>query len=119
MCPMEAEFGQPQWTFGGSLYAFDSESKIICSYSKTGRSYLAEVDANTGAVTPFELAYSAISRVQTAAGRAVLIAASATEPTCVVQLDLASGAVTMLRRSRDDHLVAGYFSMPRSLEYPT
>ena len=39
LCPMEAEFGQPQWIFGGSLYSFDSESKIICSYSKGGRSY--------------------------------------------------------------------------------
>jgi dipeptidyl aminopeptidase/acylaminoacyl peptidase len=117
--PMEAEFGQPQWTFGGALYSFDSESRIICSYSKGGRSYLAEINTTTGALAPFDLAYSAISRVQTARGQAVLIAASPTEPTCVVQLNLASGAVTVLRRSRDDHLDAGYFSMPRPLEYPT
>ena len=119
VCPMEAEFGQPQWTFAGSLYAFDSESKIICSYSKTGRSYLAEIDATTGALAPFELAYSAISRVQTAAGRAVLIAASATEPTCIFQLNLAAGDVTLLRRSREVELDPGYFSTPRALEFPT
>ena len=27
LCPMEAEFGQPQWVFGGSLYGFASEGQ--------------------------------------------------------------------------------------------
>ncbi|HEX7228027.1 MAG TPA: S9 family peptidase, partial [Candidatus Binatia bacterium] len=98
VCPMEAEFGQPQWVFGGSLYSFDSESRIICSYSKGGRSYLAEIDTTTGALGPFELGYSAISRVQTARGQAVLIAASATEPTSVVEVNLATRALKVVRR---------------------
>jgi dipeptidyl aminopeptidase/acylaminoacyl peptidase len=119
VCPMEAEFGQPQWVFGGSLYAFDSESKIICSYSKSGRSYLAEINTTTGALAQLELAYSAISRVQTAAGRAVLIAASATEPTCVVEVNLATRALKVLRRSREVELEPEYFSTPRPLEFPT
>ena len=119
VCPMEAEFGQPQWVFGGSLYAFDSESKIICSYSKSGRSYLAQIDTTTGVLALLELAYSAISRVQTAAGRAVLIAASATEPTCVVEVNLATRALKVLRRSRQVELEPGYFSTPRPLEFPT
>jgi dipeptidyl aminopeptidase/acylaminoacyl peptidase len=119
VCPMEAEFGQPQWVFGGSLYAFDSESKIICSYSKSGRSYLAQIDTTTGVLALLQLAYSAISRVQTAAGRAVLIAASATEPTCVVEVNLATRALKVLRRSRQVELEPGYFSTPRPLEFPT
>ena len=119
VCPMEAEFGQPQWVFGASLYAFDSESRIICSYSKGGRSSLAEINTTTGALGRFELPYSAISRVLTAGGRAVLIAASATEPTCVVELNLASRVVKVLRRSREDDLDPGYFSIPQPLEFPT
>jgi dipeptidyl aminopeptidase/acylaminoacyl peptidase len=119
VCPMEAEFGQPQWIFGASLYAFDSESRIICSYSKGGRSSLAEINTTTGALGQFELPYSAISRVQTAGGQAMLIAASATEPTCVAQLNLASRVVKVLRRSREDELEPGYFSIPQPLEFPT
>ena len=119
VCPMEAEFGQPQWVFGGSLYAFDSESKILCSYTKSGCSYLAQIDTTTGALAPLELKYSAISRVQTAGGRAVLIAASATEPTCVVEVNLATHAHKVLRRSREVELEPGYFSTPRPLEFPT
>jgi dipeptidyl aminopeptidase/acylaminoacyl peptidase len=119
VCPMAAEFGQPQWVFGGSLYAFDSESKIICSYSKSGRSYLAGINTTTGALAQLEIAYSAISRVQTAAGQAVLIAASATEPTCVVEVNLATRALKVLRRSREVELEPGYFSTPRPLDFPT
>jgi dipeptidyl aminopeptidase/acylaminoacyl peptidase len=119
VCPMEAEFGQPQWVFGGSLYSFDSESKIICSYSKSGRSYLAEINTVTGALAPFGLPYSAVSRVQTAGDRTVLIAASATEPTCVVEVNLATRAVKVLRRSREVELESGYFSTPQPLEFPT
>jgi dipeptidyl aminopeptidase/acylaminoacyl peptidase len=119
VCPMDAEFGLPQWVFGASLYAFDSESKIICSYSKGGRSYLAEIDTTTGVLALLELACSAISRVQTAPGRAVLIAASATEPTSVVEVNLATRALKVLRRSRDVDLDPGYLSVPEPLEFPT
>jgi dipeptidyl aminopeptidase/acylaminoacyl peptidase len=119
VCRMDAEFGQPQWTFGASLYGFDSESNIICSYSKGGRSYLAEINTTTGGLTPLEIPYSAISRVQTAGGRALLIAASATEPTCVVSVNLTTRALKVLRRSRDVDLDPEYFSMPRPLEFST
>ncbi|MBM2805998.1 MAG: peptidase prolyl oligopeptidase active site region, partial [Deltaproteobacteria bacterium] len=47
LCPMAAEFGQPQWVFGGSLYGFTSEKQIVCSYSKNGHDYLATLDTAT------------------------------------------------------------------------
>ena len=119
VCPMDAEFGEPQWTLGGSLYGFDSQSKIICTYSKDGRSYLAEIDPTTGTLSPSEIPYSAISRIQTSGGRAVLIVASATEPTCVVRMNLATRALEVLRHSRDVGADPGYLSVPRPLEFPT
>ena len=33
LCPMEAEFGLPQWVFGQRLYDFESPTHIICSYT--------------------------------------------------------------------------------------
>ena len=44
LCPMAAEFGQPQWAFGGSLYGFASERQIVCSYTRDGIDYLATLD---------------------------------------------------------------------------
>jgi hypothetical protein len=36
LCPMEAEFGVPQWNFGMSTFAFAGARRIICAYVKRG-----------------------------------------------------------------------------------
>jgi len=119
ICPMDAEFGEPQWVFGNALYGFDSESRIICSYAKDGKWYLASIDTVTGELNTVEIPYSAISRIQTGGGRVVLIAASSTEPTSIVSLDLATRDLEVLRRSRELTVDAGYLSAPRAIEFPT
>ena len=119
VCLMDAEFGEPQWVFGNALYGFDSESRIICSYAKDGKWYLASIDTVTGELNTVEIPYSAISRIQTGGGRVVLIAASSTEPTSIVSLDLATRDLEVLRRSRELTVDAGYLSAPRAIEFPT
>ena len=119
ICPMDAEFGEPQWVFGNALYGFDSESRIICSYAKDGKWYLASIDTVTGELNTVEIPYSAISRIQTGGGRVVLIAASSTEPTSIVSLDLATRDLEVLRRSRELTVDAGDLSAPRAIEFPT
>ena len=42
---MEAEFGSPQWVFGMSTYAFESATRIICTYTQNGIDYLALIFA--------------------------------------------------------------------------
>ena len=34
LAPMEAEFGQPQWVFGLSTYAFLDAARILCTYTR-------------------------------------------------------------------------------------
>jgi len=119
LCPMEAEFGQPQWVFGGSLYGFASTKQIVCSYSKNGNDYLATLDTETKTSREIELPYSAISQVRVAADRVVFIGASATEPSAVVVLDLSTKKLEVLRRSRQATVEAGYLSEARAIEFPT
>ena len=119
VCLMDAEFGEPQWVFGNILYGFDSERWLICTYTKDGTSYLARIDTNTGALDRIELPYSAISQVRTGGGRAVLVAASATEPASIVSFNLKTGELEVLRRSRELTVDPGYLSVPRAIEYPT
>lgn len=116
--PMEAEFGQPQWVFGASLYAFASEQRIICSYSKDGRDCLAALDTETRALDTIELPFTTISQVRAAGNRAVFIGASASNTTAIVSLDLITNSFEVLRRSRDTAVDAGYLSTPRSVEFP-
>ena len=119
LCPMAAEFGQPQWAFGGSLYGFASERQIVCSYTRNGIDYLAALDTETKTLRAIELPYSAISQVRVAADRVIFIGASAMETSAVVALDLSADKLEVLRRSRETGVDAGYLSGARAVEFPT
>ena len=119
LCPMAAEFGEPQWVFGGSLYGFQSADRIVCCYFQNGHSQLALLDTATWVVNPIDLPYSAISQLRVEDGRLVFIGASSTEPASIVLLDLASRSWRVLYRSRKSQVDAGYLSAPRAIEFPT
>ena len=119
LCPMAAEFGQPQWVFGSSLYTFVSENQLICSYSRNGRDYLASLDTDTKTLRNVNLPFPVISQVHAARGGVVFIGASPTESTSIVALDLASNQWQVLHRSRESSIDAGYLAEPRSIEFPT
>ena len=116
---MEAEFGRPQWVFGMSTYAFESAGRIICTYNQQGSWRLASLDAVTRKLEPIETPYSEISSLRTAPGRAVFLAGSPTEPTSIVQLDLATRRMEVLRRSSEVEIDTGCLSIPQAIEFPT
>lgn len=119
LCPMAAEFGQPQWNFGGALYGFAAERQIVCSYTQNGNDYLATLDSETKTLRTIEIPYSAISQVHLAGARIVFIGASATETSAVVSLDLTTKKIEELKRSRDTAVDASYLSEARAVEFPT
>ena len=116
---MEAEFGLPQWVFGKSTYAFESAGRILCAYTRQGTWRLASLDTATGKLEPIEPPYSEIEYVRAAPGRVVFLAGSPTEPESVVQLDLATRRLEVLRRSSEIKIEAGYMSVPQEIEFPT
>jgi dipeptidyl aminopeptidase/acylaminoacyl peptidase len=119
LCPMDAEFGQPQWVFASALYGFASETRIVCSYTKNGRDYLATLDTLTKMLNDIELPFTAISQVRVTGDRVVFIGASSTEPTSIVSLNLTTKKRDVLRRSRETALDSGYLANPRAIEFPT
>ncbi len=119
LCEMEAEFGRPQWQFGQSAYAFESPQRIICAYNQNGTSHLASLDTRTLKLEPIEIPYTEISGVHAKPGRVVFSGGSPTEPVSIVQLDLNSGQIEVLRRSANVEVDPGYFSIPEEIEYPT
>jgi dipeptidyl aminopeptidase/acylaminoacyl peptidase len=119
ICPMDAEFGQPQWVFGSALYGFISERQIICSYAKNGRDYIAKLDTTTRTLDNIEFPFTAISQVQVTDDRVIFIGASPTEPTSIVSLNLATKGFEVLRRSRETAVDAGYLAEPRAIQFPT
>ncbi|MBI3241848.1 MAG: S9 family peptidase [Chloroflexi bacterium] len=118
LCPMEAEFGGPQWVFGLSLYAF-AGGAIVCAYEKNGNSHLASLDPGTLKLEPIELPYTEILRVKAGNGFVVLGVESPTEPGALVWLDLATNRIEVLRRSSNLTIDPGYLSIPQAIEFPT
>jgi len=116
---METEFGMPQWVFGMSTYAFESAGRIICAYTQQGTWCLASLDTATRELEPIETPYSEIKYVRAAPGRVVILAGSPTEPASIVQLNLATRRLEVLRRSSEITIDAGYLSIPQEIEFPT
>jgi dipeptidyl aminopeptidase/acylaminoacyl peptidase len=122
LCPRAAEFGQAQWVFGQSTYAFMSPERLVCAYHEAGRSHLARLDIATGTLTPIETPYTDFGQIRVAEGRIVCRAGSPASPTSIVAIDPASGAVEVLRRSAPaagDETLRRYFSVPRHLSFAT
>ncbi|HEV7375713.1 MAG TPA: S9 family peptidase [Pyrinomonadaceae bacterium] len=116
---MQAEFGGPQWVFGLSMYAFESASRIICTYIEKGNSRLAHLETDTGKFEKIELPYTDITYLHASSGRAAFRGGSLTDAASIIQLDLGTGKVEILRRSNDLKIDTGYFSIPQAIEFPT
>ena len=119
LCQMDAEFGLPQWVFGMSTYAIESADRIVCAYTQQGTWYLANLYTATGELEVIETPYSSIGSVRAVPGRVVFLGASPTEPSSVVQLDLATRRLEVLRRSSEVKIDPGYLSKPTAIEFPT
>ncbi len=119
LCPMEAEFGLPQWVFGMSTYGFESANSIICAYTQNGTWQLARLNTETRQLKNIETPFSSISGVQVSNGVAVFAAGSATWPNSIVRLDLQTHDMKVLRQSANLMVDRGYLSEPKSVEFPT
>jgi len=117
--PMAAEFGVPQWAFGMSSYGFDARGRIVCCYQQGGVSHLALLDPEGGAFETLPSPYCAIDGLRVGADFAVFLGASATEPSALLRLDLATRAFEVLRLSSKAQLDAGSLSRAEAIDFPT
>jgi dipeptidyl aminopeptidase/acylaminoacyl peptidase len=122
ICPMDAEFGLPQWVFGMSTYGFAtgrSGAALICTYLQNGLGYLASLDLISLKLTPIPTPYSSIVGLQVNDHCAAFLGGSVSAPTAVVRLDLQTQAITVLRRATELQIDPGYLAKPQPIEFPT
>jgi len=119
LCEMTVGFGRPQWVFGMSTYAFESASRVICSYTEEGLFHLASLGISTGEIESIEVPYTGIFGLRASSGLAVFVAGSPAKPSSIVKLDLATRRIEVLRRSSKVEVDAGYLSIPTPIEFPT
>jgi len=116
-CPMQAEFGRPQWLFAQAMYGFTGEDEIVATCIEQGVSQLGRIDLRTGELRRIDIPFTDLQEVRAGPGFVVALAASPSTPEQVVRIDVASGAHSVLARSADDVPDARFLSTPASLRY--
>ena len=118
----EEEFGYPAWVFGLRSFAFLGDWRIFCARESDGRTRFGILDPETGDLEDVDVPHDAwwSGPFVAAEGSTVLyVAGAASIPNQVVRLDLASGAIEVLRSSAEAPVPVEYFSIPRAIEFPT
>ncbi|HUK42376.1 MAG TPA: S9 family peptidase [Candidatus Acidoferrales bacterium] len=119
LCPLEAEFGKPQWIFSQSTYAFESPHRIVCTYVQQGDTRLALLDIDTGNLDAIKLPFTAIPEVHSSVDQILLIAGSSAEPLSVANYSLTTRKCKILRRSSSITVDPGFLSRPEEIQFTT
>ncbi|HEX2910303.1 MAG TPA: S9 family peptidase [Chloroflexia bacterium] len=117
--PLEAEFGEPQWVFGLSMYAFSGPNRIVCSFYENGFTQLGLLNTDSGKLERVESPYTEFGGMHASATTALFNAYSPVSPSEIVKFDLESRSFEVLRRSSDLEIEPGYISEPQAIEFPT
>ena len=119
VCPMEAEFGLPQWVFAQSSYGFAGPHEIVATCRENAISRLLRIDVRSGAATAISTPFEDIAELRVGDGVVVVEAGSPTTTACIAAIALADGAVSVLARSADDLPDAAMLSVPRAISFPS
>ena len=117
LCPMEAEFGGPHWTFGNSMYGFRSAGEIICTYIDKGVSRLARLLPASGKLEPLSNPYEEIRELRVAPGYVAMLAGSPTIALELARIDFTEEGVEILAQSIEDLPDEANLSVPINLEF--
>ncbi len=118
IAPMAEEFASPDWIFGNAEYGFLPDGGILAVGRSNGRDRLHRISPD-GGITTLDLPYTEIMSIVTDGDQATMRVAAPSEPTRVVSLDVASGAVEVLRRATPFEPEAADVSVSRHVEFPT
>jgi len=123
VAPRHAEFGQAQWVFGMSTYAFAGRDRMVAAYGEKGVGRLALIDLKSNDFSDIDLPFSDFSSVRAGGGNLVVFRGGgpAIFP-AIVRLDLGARSHEVLKQSIDlthDAALPAYFSRAQPVEFPT
>jgi len=119
LCPFEAEFASPHWSFGGAMYGFRANGDIVCTYIQNAVSKLALLPSGAGVLQTIDTPYQEIRDLRVAGDFVTLLGGAPTIAVELVRLDVASGARTVLARSITTLPDAAYLSVAQNVSYPS
>jgi dipeptidyl aminopeptidase/acylaminoacyl peptidase len=119
LCPMEAEFAAPHWTFGNSMYGFRSAAEIVCTYIDKGVSRLARLLPASGKLEAISNPYEEIRELRVAGGYLAMLAGGPSIPLELARIDFTEDDVEILAHSITDLPDAENLSVPDNISYPS
>jgi dienelactone hydrolase len=91
LCPMEAEFGGPQWIYGLRTLAWDG-ARLLAAVCRQGRWELGQLGTEGGCFEPIPLPFTELASLAAEAGRLVAVAGAPGIGQGLLELDTASGS---------------------------
>ncbi len=119
LCPRDAEFGGPQWSFGASMYGFRSSDEIVCTYIEDGISRLGRLSTRGCELTPIDTPYQEIRELRVSPERVAVLAGSPTIALELALIDPDTQERTVLVKSIADLPNEAYLSVPDSIRFPS
>jgi dipeptidyl aminopeptidase/acylaminoacyl peptidase len=117
--PPDAEFGRPQWIFETATWAFAGRSRIVVSYTRSGRWHLGVVNVASGVMTSLAPGLEPREWLTATATHAIVVAGSPRTPDAVMQIDLDTGEAEPLKTAAPIDFDPAYISEPEAIEFPT
>lgn len=120
---LDAEFAYPDWIFGTSNYGFAADGAIVAIGRSRSRDRLYRIAPSRPGEPPppveIELGFTEMGYLAIDGQTAVFRAAAPDRPWAIVEVDLASGARTVLQSSTATAFDPEDASVGRPVEFPT
>ena len=117
--PADAEFGRPQWVFGTATWALAGPSRLVVSYTRLGRWYLGLVDVATGALSPLSDTLQPHDWLAANDTHVALVAGFDAAPDALVDIEIASGRIDVIRPASTIAIDPGYISRAEPIAFAT
>jgi dipeptidyl aminopeptidase/acylaminoacyl peptidase len=116
---LEAEFVYPDWLFGYSTYGFADDGSIVAVGRSRGRDRLYRVGPEPLAIREIEVPFTEMSSIAVDGDRVVFRSAALDKGTRVVDLDLTTADLAVLRTASQNPMDPEDVSQPQLVEFPT
>ena len=111
----QAEIGYPQWVFDLSRFAFLDDGRIACLVTRDAVDSLELLD--DGELRRVDIPYTHLAALRSDGKRIVVVGASPTEPSSVLEIDAETERCKVLRRSTDLTLDDDVLSRPEAVTF--
>ncbi len=117
VCPVEAEFGLPQWLFNMRTYGFADAQTIICTYLLDGIAKLARIDVESGTIRSIPVPFVEMHGLVVDEDSVVFSGGGMHEPSALIRVTLREDATTVIRRSMTLPVDARFLSKAQPVSF--